>query len=53
MLRKGQILGALSEPRDEKGIEDNEETESEETDLLNADFEEQISGEFEIENEDN
>jgi len=52
LLRKGQVLGALAESRNEKGAEDDEESALDEADLLNTDFEDRFSGEFEIENED-
>ncbi|MEC7705179.1 MAG: SMC-Scp complex subunit ScpB, partial [Pseudomonadota bacterium] len=52
LLRKGQVLGALPESRNEKGAEDEEESALDEADLLNTDFEDRFSGEFAIENED-
>ena len=52
LLRKGQILGALAESKNEKGAEDKEEIDLDGADLLNTDFEDRFSGEFEIENED-
>ena len=52
LLRKGQLLGALAESRNEKGAEDEEESALDEADLLNTDFEDRFSGEFAIENED-
>ena len=52
LLRKGQVLGALAESRNEKCAEDEEESALDEADLLNTDFEDRFSGEFAIENED-
>ena len=52
LLRKGQVLGALTESENEKGVEDEEEVDIDEAELLNLDFEEQFSGEFKIDNEE-
>jgi len=52
LLRKGQVLGTLTESENEKGVEEEEEVDIDEADLLNLDFEEQFSGEFKIDNEE-
>ena len=52
LLRKGQVLGMLTESGSEKGVEDEEEVDIDEAELLNLDFEEQFSGEFKIDNEE-
>ena len=52
LLRKGQVLGTLTESGNEKGVEDEEEVDIDEAELLNLDFEEQFSGEFKIDNEE-
>ena len=52
LLRKGQVLGTLTESENEKGVEDEEELDIDEAELLNLDFEEQFSGEFKIDNEE-
>ena len=52
LLRKGQVLGMLTESGNEKGVEDEEEVDIDEAELLNLDFEEQFSGEFKIDNEE-
>ena len=52
LLRKGQVLGMLTESGSEKGVEEEEEVDIDEAELLNLDFEEQFSGEFKIDNEE-
>ena len=52
LLRKGQVLGTLTESGNENGVEDEEEVALDEADLLNLDFEDQFSGEFKIDNEE-
>lgn len=52
LLRKGQVLGMLTESGSEKGVEEEEEVDIDEAELLNLDFEEQFSGELKIDNEE-
>ena len=52
LLRKGQILGGLGEAVSEDGVEDDEDGLLDEADLLDTEFEDQFTDEFETDSDE-
>ena len=52
LLRKGQILGGLGEAVSEDGAEDDEDGLLDEADLLDTEFEDQFTDEFETDSDE-
>ena len=52
LLRKGQILGGLGEAVSEDGVEDDEDGVLDEADLLDTEFEDQFTDEFETDSDE-